>query len=541
MTDVVSGEAGVFASPEPDRTPERGDGGSMSGPAAGWYPDPGGSGGYRYWDGSGWTQALQPSAPTAPPRAAGQPPAGTSPEHGYLPSTDGGTRRRRVTPWAVTALSVLVVAVGATVAYATLIQRGAASPIAAAEQLVAAMNDEDVLGVLRLLPPDEIDAFRGLMDHLPDHPGTDTLLTGVQFEVVYGPSTRLTDGVASIPIERFTLEVHEPGALATALDLTVGERIVEDLRDEPYAAIVAVERGGSWFISPLGSVLEVASRESGLGGAGPPAPRTGAASPQAAVEQAFRFLADEDPAGFLDLLDPAELQILDHYRPLLSQERRTGTASVRVDADVQASIVEVRRIDIDDEGYPVTIDMTTMCVEEPGLRDCLRDELDERRSNAAPWGIPAIRALLEPQPAPLRIGTVTRDARSYLSLEATLSASVEPVLDRMGPHNAAGVVRPDWSPNAVEVAGTPGEIIDVPLHDNWNALRFADEADLRACPPDGQPSSDWRVDGVRVETERIGDPFSRSGVDVPGVVVGVWAGHAVDRVQVRLVSRDDRC
>jgi hypothetical protein len=41
---------------------------------AGWYPDPDGSGGQRYWDGSGWTEHRSPAPeepePTAQPAAA---------------------------------------------------------------------------------------------------------------------------------------------------------------------------------------------------------------------------------------------------------------------------------------------------------------------------------------------------------------------------------------------------------------------------------------------------------------------------------------
>lgn len=37
------------------------------GPSAGWYADPAGSGGLRYWDGNGWTEHVTPvAAPTGP-------------------------------------------------------------------------------------------------------------------------------------------------------------------------------------------------------------------------------------------------------------------------------------------------------------------------------------------------------------------------------------------------------------------------------------------------------------------------------------------
>ncbi|MBW3609197.1 MAG: DUF4870 domain-containing protein [Actinobacteria bacterium] len=38
--------------------------------AAGWYPDPGGSGSLRYWDGSRWTDALSSAVPPAGPQNA---------------------------------------------------------------------------------------------------------------------------------------------------------------------------------------------------------------------------------------------------------------------------------------------------------------------------------------------------------------------------------------------------------------------------------------------------------------------------------------
>lgn len=37
-------------------------------PPPGWYPDPGGSGGQRWWDGNAWTERLHAAAPTGAPR-----------------------------------------------------------------------------------------------------------------------------------------------------------------------------------------------------------------------------------------------------------------------------------------------------------------------------------------------------------------------------------------------------------------------------------------------------------------------------------------
>lgn len=42
-------------------------------PAAGWYTDPAGGGGQRYWDGTAWTQHVQPAAAPAEPVAPAAP------------------------------------------------------------------------------------------------------------------------------------------------------------------------------------------------------------------------------------------------------------------------------------------------------------------------------------------------------------------------------------------------------------------------------------------------------------------------------------
>lgn len=45
----------------------------MTAPAAGWYPDPAGSGGQRWWDGSTWGEQVQPAGQPAQPAVSGQP------------------------------------------------------------------------------------------------------------------------------------------------------------------------------------------------------------------------------------------------------------------------------------------------------------------------------------------------------------------------------------------------------------------------------------------------------------------------------------
>ena len=51
-------------------------------PPAGWYPDPAGSGGERYWDGIAWSQATR-DPHLAPPPPQPQPGYGYAPQAGY--------------------------------------------------------------------------------------------------------------------------------------------------------------------------------------------------------------------------------------------------------------------------------------------------------------------------------------------------------------------------------------------------------------------------------------------------------------------------
>lgn len=57
-------------------------------PSAGWYTDPAGSGGLRYWDGAAWTEQVRPAerAPEEQAPAAAPRPAGLTRETGFFRS-----------------------------------------------------------------------------------------------------------------------------------------------------------------------------------------------------------------------------------------------------------------------------------------------------------------------------------------------------------------------------------------------------------------------------------------------------------------------
>ena len=88
---------------------------------AGWYADPAGSSQLRWWDGSGWTDHLQASAPAAPapsvaptyaPAGNAAPAYGAAPAYAYpatagLPSVPAGTPAYGPFIWVITLLPLI--------------------------------------------------------------------------------------------------------------------------------------------------------------------------------------------------------------------------------------------------------------------------------------------------------------------------------------------------------------------------------------------------------------------------------------------------
>jgi hypothetical protein len=97
----------------------------MTTPAAGWYPDPAGSGGMRWWDGTSWGDQVQPAPPPVEQPASGQPWAGGQQQWGpgapaqqWTPqqaAAPTGFAKRNTNSLVVAAIAVIYVVLAATV------------------------------------------------------------------------------------------------------------------------------------------------------------------------------------------------------------------------------------------------------------------------------------------------------------------------------------------------------------------------------------------------------------------------------------------
>lgn len=213
---------------------------------------------------------------------------------------------------------------------------GAADPDDLGASLVDAINDEDVLGMLDLLAPNERETLADpflegwselqrleVLDDasgLDDLSGLDIQIDPETVDVVVEPTSANDivllyssfDGVASLNGEALPVgDLIRERFGVTDEDLAELTTTNEQLGpvDLPMAA---VQVGGRWYLSVFYSVA--------LAGFGTEIPETpvelrGADSPEAAVEQFFGDLADLDLEAVIGDLNPVEFEALQRLAP----------------------------------------------------------------------------------------------------------------------------------------------------------------------------------------------------------------------------------
>lgn len=474
-------------------------------PAAGWYPDPQADERLRYWDGSRWTEA-----------------------------TDRAERPRRRKGWLVALAIVAGLMIVGAVVLQTLLQRGAPTSEAAAQQLEEALESQDWSSAARLLPPDEVDWVRGSLEEVLgklelDEADRDA---DIDLDVAFGAPEALAEGMEVVPIRSVTVDIPREGALGASGMATDGPE-TEDFRDEPTAMVMVVERSGRWYVSPAGTLLEIASRENREPnrGSSNPRPRSGGADPEQAVERAAQALAAERFDEVRDLVDPEELQVLDHYGHVLGSEARSDGMRVDLQTRVEGSEVVLERVETSQEDF----DLRDWCVHDGTSTECAVDELGGNPPEAV------LRHLLVDRSPQVRIGTVERDGRHYLSLARTHDLSIAPLLAALDGHALAALFSvPAASPQMPNDPIAVGESTTLQLTDGWNAVTVGaveGHPRLLACSgSSGQPLDEQRVDGYDVRTRRWANAAGSSTwlVYLEGAPVGTSAV-----VEVRFVDGAD--
>ena len=285
--------------------------------------------------------------PTGPylPRPPAPPPFGPTPPHGGAaggPSGPSGApagpsgrgKGRKVA--AVVGAAALIAAgtFGVVKVVGNSAAGGAASPEDVGLQLVASLDEADVLGLIDLLLPGERETMREPMIEMFDHMrrlgvlADDASLSGVGgFELEFTDVQVVAEptNVADIT------NVRMSGSVTTSIDgaqVPLGDLIIDDLLDgqrpdmsmEPTTdefddlGFTAVEQDGRWYLSLFHSIAESARGDRPVPEVGIAA--AGADSPEGAVDALLTAVQDLELEALLGLLDPTELEALQRYAPL---------------------------------------------------------------------------------------------------------------------------------------------------------------------------------------------------------------------------------
>lgn len=320
-------------------------------------------------------------------------------------------RRGRIA--AAVAGVALVVGGGAFAISSLTSADGADSPSAAVEQLFRAAADEDVLGVLESLDPDERDvATDPLVDVVTHLQDLDVLDDGFTLDGVPGFDLEFDD---------LTFETHELGDDLARVEVTGGTASASFLPDElPLGGVLEELLGGSdvtdlaepersegpmeglflvarrsgdgWYVSLGYTIAEMARVRAGL-----PEPTDadaiaplGADSPAAAVEAMLQAALDGDLRTVIARLSPGEFGALQRYAGLFLDESDLVVDDLDDVVDLRLDSVD---LDDDRDGRRATVRihgfaLTAAFVEGPEVAIVVEDGCIEIDGDLSEFDIP---------------------------------------------------------------------------------------------------------------------------------------------------------
>lgn len=359
-------------------------------------------------------------------------------------------------------LGVVLLGGGLAFAVAQSAAGGASTPEEAVQQLFDAISDEDIIGVLDVLPDGERRSFQQPLEDLSSElQRLGVLSDGFDLSDVGGIDLKFSDlDLGSEVLAEGVSVVHlRGGNLTTAIipeDLPIGDELrslIEELNGEPLEIepssdtealhsdgdsldIVTIEEDGSWRVSLYYSIAEAARASTDLplpdfgGGVTP----NGQDSPEAAVEALLRAaVEDVDLEAMVALLPPDEMAALQDYAPLFLDDAAadiadfasdyTGTlnsVALSADRDGNEALVTIDDIDIalsyEDDDSSMTFDGECYRVEDEysDEEQCLAD---------LPIGASGLDGIDVPRrddPPAIGIKAVEVDGRWYVSPTRTL-------------------------------------------------------------------------------------------------------------------------
>jgi hypothetical protein len=237
-------------------------------------------------------------------------------------------------------IGALAVVAGGAFAAFSLSSSDSGSPEDPVRELLAALDEGDVLGALEQLEPGERDAMRDPMIDLVDALNRLEILEGASLDQLEGidvgftdvelSSEEVTDGIAHVRIEGgnasydfdpaelplgdFVTQFLDPADLEATSD--------EDPLEAEDDYVTTVERDGEWYVSIGYTIAEAAREEAGMSfeDMGEGIEADGADSPEGAIEEMLEAIESKDLERGLALLAPGEMGALHRYAGLYLDE-----------------------------------------------------------------------------------------------------------------------------------------------------------------------------------------------------------------------------
>ncbi|HWM18550.1 MAG TPA: hypothetical protein VNO51_02605 [Ilumatobacteraceae bacterium] len=307
--------------------------------------------------------ATTPStAPTAP-GVAGPPsmtvPAGPPPPTAPYDAASPPPSRRRKGVLVAAVVTVLAVGGAGTFAATQLAGSnagGADSAQELGEQMLVAIENEDVLGILDMLMPGEREVFKQpTIDWVSELSRLEVLSADTDLGEIQGIDLSITDG----SVEAVETNVDDITNLALSGEITaeidgealpVGELILDfgediDLSEldeststELDIPLTAVEVDGRWYLSVFFTIAEQARASAGeldIPASGIEA--SGGESPEDALDELLDGLETLDLAAIIAALNPGEAAALQRYAPLFIDDAQSMLDEAPIELDFTQS------------------------------------------------------------------------------------------------------------------------------------------------------------------------------------------------------------
>jgi hypothetical protein len=302
---------------------------------------------------------LPPNEPviTSPPSMsvpAGPPPA--SPSSDTAAASPSRRRKGVLVAAVVTVLAVGGAATFAAVQITGSNAGGAESAQEVGEQVLASIENEDVLGILDVLLPGERELFRQpAIDFVSELSRLEVLSPAADLAKIEGVDLSVTGG--SVEVRETNVaditNLELSGEINAAVDgerLPIGDLILDNVNDadanlseldesestELEMPLTAVEVGGRWYLSVFHTAAEVARADLDPI---PDIPETGiepsgGAQPEDALDELLDGIEQLDLSAIIAALNPGEAAALQRYAPLFIDDAQSSLDEAPIELDI---------------------------------------------------------------------------------------------------------------------------------------------------------------------------------------------------------------